>query len=126
ENSLITAPAGQRFPGWHLSLTDGAPLDGTTTQRMTLYLWTGTFALVVMLVLAFLAMRLARRQIALARLKTDLATLVSHELRTPLASMRVFVDTLLQDGVSHATRTQEYLQLIAAENQRLTRLAEHF
>jgi signal transduction histidine kinase len=128
ENALITIAAGAHFPGWHvsLSLPDANPIEGTTTQRMTLYLWTGMFALAVMVLLAFLAVRLARRQIALARLKTDLTTLVSHELKTPLASMRVFVDTLLQGDTPHATRTQEYLQLIAAENQRLTRLVEHF
>jgi signal transduction histidine kinase len=128
ENALVTVAAGTRFPGWHLalSLPEARPLEGTTTQRMTLYLWTGMFALVVMALLAFLAMRLARREITLARLQSDLATLVSHELKTPLASMRVFVDTLLEDDTPQATRTQEYLQLIAAENQRLTGLVEHF
>ena len=38
-----------------------------------------------------------RRQLQLARLKTDLVAAVSHELRTPLASMRVLVDGLLAD-----------------------------
>ena len=38
-----------------------------------------------------------RRQLRLARLKTDLVAAVSHELRTPLASMRVLVDGLLAD-----------------------------
>ncbi len=43
-----------------------------------------------------------RRQLRLARLKTDLVAAVSHELRTPLASMRVLVDGLLEDA--HSTK----------------------
>ena len=41
-----------------------------------------------------------RRQLRLARLKTDLVAAVSHELRTPLASMRVLVDGLLADAAA--------------------------
>jgi signal transduction histidine kinase len=93
---------------------------------MTLYLWTGLAGLATMLLLGFLAMRLTRRQLALARLKTDLTALVSHELKTPLSSMRVFVDTLLQEDRPHSDRTRDYLQLIAQENERLSRLIEQF
>jgi signal transduction histidine kinase len=67
-----------------------------------------------------------RRQLRLARLKTDLVAAVSHELRTPLASMRVLVDGLLQDARLDETKTREYLHLLASENARLTRLIENF
>jgi len=67
-----------------------------------------------------------RRQIRLTRLKNDLIATVSHELKTPLASMRLLVDTL-RDGHCHdAQLVQEYLQLMAKENARLSSLIEEF
>jgi signal transduction histidine kinase len=62
----------------------------------------------------------------LARLKTDLVGAVSHELKTPLASMRLLVDSLLEDDKPDPIRTRDYLRLIAGENARLTRLVENF
>jgi signal transduction histidine kinase len=67
-----------------------------------------------------------RQQIRLAALKTDLVAAVSHELRTPLASMRLLVDTLLEHGTEDRQRTRDYLELIARENSRLSRLIENF
>ena len=46
---------------------------------------------------------------------------VSHELRTPLASMRLLVETLIEDEQPDIVKTREYLTLIAGENLRLTR-----
>jgi signal transduction histidine kinase len=67
-----------------------------------------------------------RRQMRLARLKTDMVAAVSHELKTPLASMRLLVDSLLEDDRLDPAKTRDYLQLISGENQRLTRLIENF
>jgi signal transduction histidine kinase len=67
-----------------------------------------------------------RRQMRLASLKTDLVAAVSHELKTPLASMRLLVDSLLEESAPDPVKTREYLQLIAGENHRLTRLIENF
>jgi signal transduction histidine kinase len=62
----------------------------------------------------------------LTRLKNDLLATVSHELKTPLASMRLLVDTLLETGIHDSQRVREYLQLIAKENVRLSRLVDNF
>ena len=67
-----------------------------------------------------------RRQMAVARLKSDLAATVSHELKTPLSSMRVLVETLLDSETLDEQQTREYLQLIARENERLGRLIQNF
>ena len=67
-----------------------------------------------------------RRHLRVARLKTDLVAAASHELRTPLASMRVLVDGLLADTELDAARTREYLEMMAVENARLSRLIENF
>jgi len=66
------------------------------------------------------------RQMRLARLKNDLIATVSHELKTPLASMRVLVDTLLEGRCKDERQMREYLQLIARENERLSRLIDNF
>ena len=67
-----------------------------------------------------------RRHLRVARLKTDLVAAASHELRTPLASMRVLVDGLLADTELDATKTREYLEMMAVENARLSRLIDNF
>ena len=67
-----------------------------------------------------------RRHLRLARLKTDLVAAASHELRSPLASMRVLVDGLLADDPLDPKKTREYLEMLAVENQRLSRLIENF
>jgi signal transduction histidine kinase len=66
------------------------------------------------------------RQIDLRELRTTAVATVAHELRTPLASMRMLVDTLREGRVRGEEATREYLDLIASENERLSRLAEDF
>jgi len=126
--AFVSLPAGPRLPGWRLalSLNDEKLFATTTATRTRIYLWTGILAVGAMGVLTLLAIRLLRRQAALAKLKNDLVATVSHELKTPLSSMRVLVDTLLDSDKLEEQTTREYLQLIAQENQRLSRLIENF
>jgi signal transduction histidine kinase len=77
-------------------------------------------------VLAALALRLVRRQVALTLLRNDLVANVTHELKTPLSSMRLLVDTLLNSPRLNEQTAREYLQLIAQENLRLSRLIDNF
>ena len=97
----------------------------STLPEQPLY-WTGVLVMAAIGVLTLLAIRVLRRQTALARLKNDLAATVSHELKTPLSSMRVLVDTLLESDRIQEQTAREYLQLIAQENERLSRLIQNF
>jgi signal transduction histidine kinase len=126
--AFVSLPAGPRLPGWRLALAlkDERLFNTTTEHRAAVYLWTGILVLAAMGVLMLLTIRLLRRQAALARLKNDLVATVSHELKTPLSSMRVLVDTLLDADKLEEATTREYLQLIAQENERLSRLIENF
>jgi signal transduction histidine kinase len=63
----------------------------------------------------------ARRQLALAQQKTDFVSNVSHELKTPLTSIRMFAEMMHGGNVSEEKRPQ-YLRIIVAEAERLTRL----
>jgi signal transduction histidine kinase len=125
---FVSIDLGIPLAGWSLALSpkDSTSLDAMVKHRTAIYLWLGVFLVAVMGVLTLLAVRLLRRQTALARLKNDLAATVSHELKTPLASMRVLVDTLLDSERLDEQTAREYLQLIAQQNQRLSRLIHSF
>jgi signal transduction histidine kinase len=120
--------AGALLPGWRISLSlrDARALQQRSQRRMATYLWSGTLAIVVLAVAGLLVWQSLQRQMRLTRLRTDLVAAVSHELRTPLASMRVLVDSLLDDEELDVRKTRDYLRLIAGENARLSRLIEHF
>ena len=118
---LLAAPA-PGLPGWRIAIL----LERTPKPPVAVYFWTGMLVLAGMGVLTLLAVRVVRREIALARLKNDLVATVSHELKTPLSSMRLLVDTLLESQKLNEQTTREYLQLISRENERLSRLVENF
>ncbi|MGA2325796.1 MAG: HAMP domain-containing sensor histidine kinase [Bryobacteraceae bacterium] len=120
-----SSPLGMRLPGWRVTLLPADNASFGQPQR-SLYLWTGFLVIAVMAIAALVAARLLQRQMRLARLKTDLVASVSHELKTPLASMRVLVDTLIEESAPDPLKTREYLELIARENARLSRLIENF
>ncbi len=128
EKSFLLSDAGPALPGWRLSLAlkDQKLFDATAEQRITSYLWIGALVLTTVLVLALLLMRIIRRQMALTQLRTDLVANVTHELKTPLSSMRLLVETLLNAPDLNEKTTREYLQMIATENLRLSRLIENF
>lgn len=120
--------AGRRLPGWQVAFTvlDTKDVDAMARRRSLTYVSLGVSAVTVIAVIGFVAAGAFRRQLRLAQLKTDLVAAVSHELKTPLASMRLLVDVLLGSDEADATKTREYLQLISAENSRLSRVIDNF
>ena len=119
---------GRALPGWEVSFaTDDRAGDASQARsRRNRYLSVAAIAIVLIVAAAIAIGGAARRQARLASLKTDLVSAVSHELKTPLASMRLLVDTLLEDDAPDPKKTREYLQLMAVENARLTRLIDNF
>jgi signal transduction histidine kinase len=120
--------ASPLLPGWLLgfSLVDADRVEAAAGRRMATYLWAGSLAVAGLAVAGLLLGQAFRRQLRLNRLKTDLVAAVSHELKTPLASVRALVDLMLDDPDIDRSRRREYLQMIAEENARLSRLIEHF
>jgi len=125
---VVSLPAGGFLQDWRLALRpeDQALFATAAGQRITAYRLIGGLIVVVILILTLFVVRAFERQLRLTRLKNDLLSTVSHELKTPLASMRLLVDTLLETGIDDPRRVQEYLQLIAKENVRLSRLVDNF
>ena len=128
QEPFMTLPASQHMPGWELAiyLTGEDPFAVAAERRSALYLWTAIVGIAVIAAAGALVARYVQRQMTLTRLKNDLIATVSHELKTPLASMRVLVDTMLEGRTSAPQQAEQYLRLIARENERLSRLIDSF
>jgi signal transduction histidine kinase len=125
---LLAQSVGDILPGWRLGISPSTPglLEAATDRRTHAYTWTVALLVISLIMLASLAWGLVRRQLALTRLRNDLVANVTHELKTPIASTRLLVETLLNAPQFNEQTTREYLQLIATENLRLSRLIGNF
>jgi signal transduction histidine kinase len=121
---MAAAEIGEMLPHWEMAvyLLDPAKLSRTAVLLRT------TFSLLIaVLVLAigvggWLIVRDLRREMTLARQKTDFVSNVSHELKTPLTSIRMFSELLAEGRVPDVEKQHSYLQIITTETARLTRL----
>jgi len=126
--AFLVLPAGPLLPDWELALDllGPSPFDTAAKRQIATYLWTSLVVVVAIALLALLVAWHIGRQVKQTRLKNDLLATVSHELKTPLSSIRLLVDTLLAKDGRDSKQTREYLELIARENRRLTRLIDNF
>ena len=62
------------------------------------------------------------RLLSLDGLKDDFMSSVTHELRTPLTSIRALSELMVDDPAMDAAQRQQFLAIIVAETERLTRL----
>lgn len=120
--------AGPRLPGWRVTMTirNRGQFEQVARQHTASYTWIGFLCIATMVVLAGIAGDLVRCQIRQARLKTDLVAAVSHEIKTPLSAIRLLVDTMIEDRDFDPARTREYLEMVARENLRLSRVIDNF
>jgi len=122
--ALAAAEVGDVLPHWRVAVfaTDPARLSAAAvTARLTL----GLLVLVLLLAIgagSWLIVADLRRQLALARQKTDFVSNVSHELKTPLTSIRMFAELLAEERVTEPEKRRQFLGIIGAEAARLTRL----
>ncbi len=115
---------GEALPHWEVAVYQLNPAKLTETARnMKL-----TFGMLIALLLSaigvgsWLIVSDLKRQLTLARQKTDFVSNVSHELKTPLTSIRMFSELLAEGRVSDPSKQRSYLGIITAEAARLTRL----
>lgn len=118
---------GEALPGARVRLFPTPRSDAVfVNEEITACGWAvAAFALVNVLVSGIAAITLLR-QSRLRELQSSALATVAHELKTPLASMRVLTDTLLDMTAPDPDRSRTYVQLIAAENDRLIRLTQNF
>jgi two-component system phosphate regulon sensor histidine kinase PhoR len=60
----------------------------------------------------------------LENLRRDFVANVSHELKTPIASIKGFVETLLDGALSHPDDAQRFLKIIGSHAERLNNIIE--
>ncbi len=109
-----------------LYLTDESSVNDPVREQFRSYAWTAGITAVAICVIAAGAGVAMSRQLRLHELKNTSVATVAHELRTPLASMRMLVDTLREGRYHSEQQVAEYLDLIASENLRLSRLTDNF
>jgi len=80
------------------------------------------FALVTLLGAMWILVRLARKELDLAQMKSDFVADVSHELKTPLAVIRMYSETLQSGRIATDEKRQDYYDIITRESTRLTNL----
>lgn len=75
---------------------------------------------VLYLIAAVLIFRFTRKEMRLARLKSEFISNVSHEIRTPLALISMYIETLEMGRIKSEDKVKEYYQVILQETQRLS------
>ncbi|HZR21001.1 MAG TPA: HAMP domain-containing sensor histidine kinase [Verrucomicrobiae bacterium] len=121
---VVSTEIGEALPHWELAVY---LLDPTKLTRSAELLKLTLGLLIALLLLSigvgsWLIVNDLKRQLALARQKTDFVSNVSHELKTPLTSIRMFAELLAEGRVADPGKRQSYLNIITAESSRLTRL----
>ena len=120
---FVASEVGEALPHWEAALYLQRPEQLQESARKVRQ----TLILLIVAALAAIAFggwavfADARRQLALAQKKTDFVSNVSHELKTPLTSIRMFAE-LMQSGNAAPEKRSQYLRIIMAESERLTRL----
>jgi signal transduction histidine kinase len=120
---FVRTELGPFLPHWEVS----GYLNQPESLRRSAQSATGILWLVIALLLVaigtggWLIVADLRRELTLARQKTDFVSNVSHELKTPLTSIRMFSE-LLSQGRVQSDKQKSYLNIITAEAARLTRL----
>jgi signal transduction histidine kinase len=111
-----------RVTGW---LRDPDAARAAFRQREALYLTALGLVLGSLVFVAYLTARAIRKELQVARLKSQFVFAVSHEFRSPLAAIRHLSDSLSRDRVTSEARKHEYYDLIQRESTRLSRLVEN-
>jgi signal transduction histidine kinase len=121
---FVAAEIGDALPHWEAAaylMNPGALTQAAARLRLSLSLLTAGLIIAIGAGGMLIAQDL-RRELTLARQKTDFVSNVSHELKTPLTSIRMFSELLADGRVTDEEKRRSYLAIITAETARLTRL----
>jgi signal transduction histidine kinase len=118
---------GPNFSGLRIGFgeTQDVALSKQWKHQPVFYSLTLLLVLSVTVFGAYLVWRDVRRDLRMAKMRSQFVSSVSHELKTPLTAIRMFAETL-RLGRSKDEKTRiEYLDTIVSESQRLTRLLDN-
>jgi signal transduction histidine kinase len=111
-------------------IVEAAPLDAArlyagANQRRRIYMTMLLLVFALLMVGSYVTARAVKRELEVARLKSDFVSTVSHEFRSPLTAIRQLSELLQRGRVPTEEKRQEYYALISRESGRLTRLVEN-
>jgi signal transduction histidine kinase len=115
---------GPNFRGIKIAFetNKGTALSEPWSFQRSFYLFGLLLVLSVTLFGAYLLWRDVRREVRMAEMRSQFVSGVSHELKTPLTAIRMFAETLRLGRSKNQKMSEEYLDTIVNESERLTRL----
>lgn len=111
--------------GWTISLDQSEEYPEYFNEQKAQTFWHAVLIVVGVILIAGIVWFTVHRRLRVDEIRSDLFTTISHEIKTPVAAMKVLIETLEQSGVDEKTK-QDYLGLLASENERVEELAEQF
>jgi signal transduction histidine kinase len=112
---------------WRVTARPDAARDPRrgVTVRTGVYLGTLALMLLSVALAGYFAIRTVRKELEIARLKSEFVSAVSHEFRSPLSAISHLAELLDMGRVKDEDRKREYYRLIVGESGRLRRLVEN-
>jgi signal transduction histidine kinase len=123
----LTISLAPYLPHWQVAVyfADGSLLIGSGKGFIILAGLLLAIFIVAIVLGGSLLMWQAHRNMKDAQQKTSFVSNVSHELKTPLTSIRMYAELLAEGRIKKPEKKMDYLQVIVAESQRLTRLVNN-
>jgi signal transduction histidine kinase len=121
---MVSREIGEVLPHWEVGVYLANPAQLTRSANTVRWIFGLLIALLLLAISigSWLIVADLKRQLTLARQKTDFVSNVSHELKTPLTSIRMFSELLAEGRVEDPERRRHFLNIITSETARLTRL----
>ena len=121
---FVAVEISELLPRWESAayLTE-ADVISSRARVTTAVMWILIFILFVSILAGgALVLRSAFAEVRLARQRTSFVANVSHELKTPLTSIRMYAEMLRDGRQKDMEKQKQYLDIMTAEAERLTRL----
>ena len=103
-------------------LLEGGTIEALVKERSTTNIFFIVLLMLVLIAGVVFVFRNIRKEMELARIKSDFVSNVSHELRTPLALISMFAETLEMGRLKTEEKKKEYYSIISKEAGRLSRI----
>jgi signal transduction histidine kinase len=111
------------IPNFQLGiLLKGETIENLVKSRSTTNLILILILVVILIAGVYIVFRNIKKEMELAKIKSDFVSNVSHELRTPLALISMFAETLEMGRATTEEKKKEYYTIISKEATRLSRI----